>query len=450
MNAPHWRHSKQMANSRLWTKTNLDRSRTPSRFNDSDASQEDGVVELVVSSRTVNGVHNAANRARAPNYDQLVFAGHDDSIIIGDTLVEDSVDGVDLRAKRMDMSFSLLDAASLIFSMISFFLDLITDTAVACFHYLNNDYWYCALTLAFIILPTLITSSISLRWYIVDSQVQGAEPVSKGRWTIRTIFHVLQIGPVLRYWESLQYGLRFRKTQDQAEKKKIYMKMIYEDADATMLRLFESFMESAPQLMLQVYIITKNYPFDDYEYWTAIVQVMSISSSLISISWSLVSYSKSLRISLSNKIPMTYTSMAIMFLWEFFSITARMIALALFTSAFVRQVGFVCLAHWFIMTSWIYTMKTSFCNTKYEELGFNAVLGVIFIFCYFNPVDTPTRFRYLMFYTFMLFENSAFMFLWSRHVNYELWIKDLAIYTHYTCFVLGICIMVSNLHQRSE
>ena len=28
--------------------------------------------------------------------------------------------------------------------------------------------------------------------------------------------------------------------------------MVYEDADATLLRLFECFMESAPQLILQV------------------------------------------------------------------------------------------------------------------------------------------------------------------------------------------------------
>uniref|UniRef100_A0A6G1SR57 XK-related protein n=1 Tax=Aceria tosichella TaxID=561515 RepID=A0A6G1SR57_9ACAR len=304
-----------MASLRLLSRA--DRSSTPSKFNDSNVSQDDDAVfELIVPTR-VNGLQNAANRTRSPNQDQFVFVNNDDSII-GETTTEDLVDGVDLRTKRIEMSFSLLDAASLIFSMTSFFLDLVFDIAVACFHYLNNDYWYCALTLAFIILPTFTTTAISLRWYIVDSQVEGAEPISKSQWIIRFIFHILQIGPILRYYESLQYGLKFRETEDPAAKKKIYMKMIYEDADATMLRLFESFMESAPQLMLQVYIITQNYPFDDYEYWTAIAQVMSITSSLFSISWSLVSYAKSLRISLANKIPMTYWSIGVMFLWEFF------------------------------------------------------------------------------------------------------------------------------------
>ena len=403
----------------------------------------DEVVEIVKSSRSNNNLQNAANRSRVNNFDQLLpgWIDNREDSIIGDTMTEDIVDG-DLRTKRIDMSFSLLDAASLVFSMSSFFLDLVTDVAVATFHYLNEDLWYCALTLAFIILPTLITTMISLRWYIVDSRVEGSQPISKSKWTVRLIFHILQIGPVIRYYESLQYGLKFRETQDLSEKKEIYMKMIYEDADATMLRLFESFMESAPQLMLQVYIISRNYPFDDYEYWTAIVQVMSISSSLISISWSLVSYAKSLRISLTNKVPMTYWSIAVMFSWEFFSITARMIALALFTSAFVRQVGFVCLSHWALMTLWIYSMKTSFCNTKWEEIGFNAVLGVIFIFCYFNPIDTPTRYRYILFYTFMLIENSTFMYLWTRSSNYEPWIKNMAVQAHYSCFCLGIILML--------
>ena len=41
------------------------------------------------------------------------------------------------------------------------------------------------------------------------------------------------------------------------ERVKWYTLMVYEDADATLLRLFECFMESAPQLVLQIYILLK-------------------------------------------------------------------------------------------------------------------------------------------------------------------------------------------------
>lgn len=231
-----------------------------------DTSDGDNYVSEVVSSRRFSGLYNAANRSRPGNIEQFCLSG-DDSII-GEATAVDSTDGVELRTKRLDMSFSLWDAASLMFSISSYFLDLITDIAVACFHYLNNDYWYCALTLAFVMLPNLVTTSISLRWYIVDSKLEGSEPISKSQWLLRFFFHVFQIGPVLRYYESLKFGMKFRETKDPVERRKIYMRMVYEDADATMLRLFESFMESAPQLMLQMYIITQNYPFNDYEYWT--------------------------------------------------------------------------------------------------------------------------------------------------------------------------------------
>lgn len=426
----------------------MNRSNSSNNQSDKTNNNENSFNELITARRFVR-LQNAANRNRVSNFEQLgISNGGDlnlDDSIIGETTAMDLTDAgnVELRSKRIEMSFDLIDAASLLFSMCSYFLDLVVDIAVAVFHYLNEDYWYSALTLAFVIVPTLITTSISFRWYVVDSKLENSEPVSKTRWTCRFLFHIFQIAPVLRYYESLQYGLRFRNTKDPEEKRNVYMKMIYEDADATMLRLFESFMESAPQLMLQMYILTKNYPFDDYEYWTTIAQTLSISSSLISISWSLVSYSKCLRISLPNKVPMTYWSLGVMFLWEFFSITARMIALALFTSAFVHYVGFVCLTHWAIMTLWIITMQTSFCSTRCEELGFNAVLGVIFIFCYFNPIDNATRYRYLAFYIFMFIENSILMTSWMKEAKYDSSLKETVLYTHYTCFFLGVLFMVS-------
>ena len=67
----------------------------------------------------------------------------------------------------------------------------------------------------------------------------------------------------------MRYGLLSRKfgqkeaesAENPTEKKKAreqrikyFTLMVYEDADATLLRLFECFMESAPQLILQVKI----------------------------------------------------------------------------------------------------------------------------------------------------------------------------------------------------
>lgn len=46
-----------------------------------------------------------------------------------------------------------------------------------------------------------------------------------------------------------------------------YRMMVYEYRDITMLRLLEAFMESAPQLVLQLYIIKKQYDAMEDIHW---------------------------------------------------------------------------------------------------------------------------------------------------------------------------------------
>lgn len=63
---------------------------------------------------------------------------------------------------------------------------------------------------------------------------------------------------VLRYLDSLRHALQCRKAerrQDSASQRKFYRMMLKEDADAALLRVFECFLESAPQLVLQMTII---------------------------------------------------------------------------------------------------------------------------------------------------------------------------------------------------
>jgi len=60
------------------------------------------------------------------------------------------------------------------------------------------------------------------------------------------------------------YGLKSQKAAkegDESNQVKYYTYMMNEDADASLLRLFEGFMESAPQVTLQLYILM--YHFND-------------------------------------------------------------------------------------------------------------------------------------------------------------------------------------------
>jgi hypothetical protein len=108
------------------------------------------------------------------------------------------------------------------------------------------------LTLAFVLIPSLVISGISLRWYISDYEFEDSP--SKLKWFVRLIFTLLQLGPILRYFEAIIYGFKFKY-----HKKKEYIEYkIFEDVDTAMLRIFEGCMESAPQMVLQIYIIAKS------------------------------------------------------------------------------------------------------------------------------------------------------------------------------------------------
>ena len=99
-------------------------------------------------------------------------------------------------------------------------------------------------------------------------------------------------------------------------------------------------------------------------------------------------------------------------------IGSRVFALALFASLFIYPyIAFVVVLHWLAMFGWIVSMKTSFCNNTnnkncFQELFYNALLAVIFIFCYFNPVDSPTRWRYTFYYVILFIENTILMSVW--------------------------------------
>jgi hypothetical protein len=85
---------------------------------------------------------------------------------------------------------------------------------------------------------------------------------------MRFIFLLLQLGPILRYFDSLMYGFKLRQHRDKETQKRYLQYMIYENTDATMLRLFECFMEAAPQLVLQIYILTKSTPHEENDHRT--------------------------------------------------------------------------------------------------------------------------------------------------------------------------------------
>ncbi|XP_064483581.1 XK-related protein 4-like [Ornithodoros turicata] len=342
--------------------------------------------------------------------------------------------------RRQFRSYTLLDGMAVLWSVGSFLFDTGSDIWVAYRHYKDGSIWYFGLTLAFILVPAFIMMGFSFRWYLLDLKLRPDSYPSKTQWCVRTVFHILQLGPIVRYLDTLIYGLK--SNLNKAEQQELYRRSAEEDVDATMLRLFECFMEATPQLILQICILARDYPHQEEDFWTVVAQNVSIVTSLVSVAWSLASYNKALRLVIEDKSKMRWRGAILYFMWRLCVIAPRVLALGLFASLFPMYMFLVCAVRWLLMSAWIISMKTHFYDNRVEELLYNLVLGVVFIFCYLNPVDTPTRHRFAIFYVATFLENSILLSLFYVYSEPDIWYKLPAVLGATLSFGMGITFMV--------
>lgn len=269
----------------------------------------------------------------------------------------------------------------------------------------------------------------------------------------------MPLTPSYRYLRTLYLGLQSR-WQAEHRRRHFYWRMMFESADISMLRLLETFLKSAPQLVLQLSIMVQQNSIEPLQGRgsplrhsphglgkragggpgccrpqprvpvppstplsppcpRSVPAGLSASASLVSLAWMIASYQKVLRDSREDKLPMSYKGAIVQILWHLFTIAARAIAFALFASVFQLYFGIFIVTHWCIMTFWIIQGETDFCMSKWEEIIYNMVVGIIYIFCWFNVKEGRSRYRMCIYYIITLSENAALTTLWFLYYNRE-------------------------------
>uniref|UniRef100_UPI00398E7C9F XK-related protein 4 n=1 Tax=Pristiophorus japonicus TaxID=55135 RepID=UPI00398E7C9F len=349
-----------------------------------------------------------------------------------------------------DQRYTLWDGLWVVAAVTVYFSDVGTDVWLAVDYYLHSRYWWFGLTLFFVVLGSLAVQVFSFRWFIhdfganngaganstspadgkvlsgagvggeTDARSPQRQPsatrtnnTSKGNkasscsfcvWLLQSLIHILQLGQLWRYLRTIYLGIRSRQSGE-LDRWRFYWNMVYEYADVSMLHLLATFLESAPQLVLQLCIVIQSHRLEA-------LQGLTAAASLVSLAWALASYQKALRDSRNDKKPISYLAVIIQFCWHFFTIAARVITFALFASVFQLYFGIFIVLHWCIMTFWIVHCETEFCITKWEEIVFDMVVGIIYIFSWFNVKEGRTRCRLFIYYFVILLENTALSALW--------------------------------------
>ncbi|XP_072027545.1 uncharacterized protein [Amphiura filiformis] len=355
-----------------------------------------------------------------------------------------NTDGDQHQHQQLPGSFTILDALFLIGSMVMYVADIALDVLVAVQYYQTNNILWSGLTMAFIIIPSLTLQYFSLRWHFADTldAIQKNKGRENGRnqmkvtlCTILTwlVTHILQLGAINRYWRTLKFGWRSRSGATRSVRD--YNQMVCEYRDTTMLRLLEAFMESAPQLVLQLYIMTQLTDI----YW---LTAASALASLVSLSWSLEAYHKALRESVPSEKNVGWCSLMMRMAAHTFLITSRVISLALFAAYFQWWVFVAAGSHWLLMTLWLICQKTQFCSTRCEEVMFDAVIGVVYIFSFFNMKPNRTRYRALGYYSLVFVENTVMFALWYKTIGKDTMYGLPALVLVWGGFFLGITVLL--------
>ncbi|XP_046552762.1 XK-related protein 6-like isoform X2 [Haliotis rubra] len=178
------------------------------------------------------------------------------------------------------------------FLAIGFYVsDVGTDIWMAVKYFMGGQLLHGSVTVVLIVVPSLVMCGLGLTWYVLDYQKEqmalveakhDTDPCMLGRvrelltpaylWPIRFTVTLLQFGMIIRISEYLNSVFKFMhtNTKENEEKKEghkrkkiYYWRAMCQDVNVCLLQLFESFLESVPQLTWQLYVWITLKPEED-------------------------------------------------------------------------------------------------------------------------------------------------------------------------------------------
>ncbi|XP_076654869.1 XK-related protein 6 [Halictus rubicundus] len=393
---------------------------------------------------------------------------HTQQLIAMFPILELDDDNVDFPLKNPRISW--LDIVFLVSSILMHIVDMGFDINLVVRYLLAGKMTYFIWTTTFIFVPSFINVIISRRMQYQDDQTNSAQNQIESKCIHSMLTRKLcciivvafQLAPVLRYYRILIYTLKAYKFQKQGNRnaqRRYYVKMLKEDQDVALLRVFECFLEAAPQQVLQLTILLKDYHNKiNFEF---IHQVATILSSLASMGWAMASYHRSIRLVQQDKLNIGIMGTVLQFLWHFCTTVSRILSLSVVASIWPIHTGIACILHWISMSCWIIVDSHGIlefcrnynhaphCPPKLKERVYSVllslVIGVVHVFIYLNAVDGSTLFKHVFFYTVCFFENISATVLWTYASSDEVkqaWYFNVLIVFCIIPFLIGIKAMI--------
>ena len=145
-----------------------------------------------------------------------------------------------------------------------------------------------------------------------------------------------------------------------------------------------------------------------------ILRLITVLSSWVSVSWSVTSYYRALRVSNAMHTTQQRTLLAAAgyFMWRVFEIGPRVVALVLIILmnpiVFLLTVVF----HYIAVVTWSFATKVKPYEKLHENIAFVLFIGFVQVFSFMNTSVDKSRYHALLYYTFVYIENIVILILW--------------------------------------
>ncbi|XP_074209513.1 XK-related protein 5 [Camelus bactrianus] len=280
------------------------------------------------------------------------------------------------------------------------------------------------------LLPGFLVQGLSYLWFREDGH-QGHG--------LLAVLHLLQLGVWKRHWDAVS-TVPSREGEASGRGQ-----LLLQEADLSALRLLEALLQVGPHLLLQTYVFLAS----DF---TDTVPGLSVLCSWLALSWALVCYTRLLGSMKPGRLSMSWTALGCQQLWRMGMLGSRVLSLVLFFRAYHLWVLVVGGAHWLVMTFWLVAQQSDIVDGTWHWRLFNLLVGAVYILCYLDFWDSPSRNRMATFYMIMLLENFLLVLLATDFLQGASWTSLWAIAGILSGFLIGgasLVIYYNLLHPKS-
>ncbi|XP_042893868.1 cell death abnormality protein 8-like [Penaeus japonicus] len=395
--------------------------------------------------------------------------------------------------------FGWFDALTALFSVGMFYFDVVSDSLLAYSMYSDPSTkdWFLS-TALLLVIPLVVVNGFSVYWYWFDEKVCEPEGmcyktprVSPGVWAFRIISHILLQANILRYLDLLYYGYKSRrKGQVCSEARAMpeqhpdkfslpvdrfkhkhgaacghatdspnYQKLwIHAERDAANVDLLASLLQDAPQLILQLYIMAQTVPAQALQgeiSQTLMFQILSVAASLVAMSWSVSSFSRSTRLSEPTMGNLSPAGLLVLTLAHFCSIAPQVMCFALFSTKYMIIFVVVISCHWLAASFFVivqvvccsnpvrlgatftHDVRKGPCN-RVDDVAFSASFGLVLLYTFIDVGGAAPKIQGTVYHFLRVIEEGCMIAFWYLATDQDMWYHWVPLGMVPGFFVLGV------------